>query len=253
VAITAKTGRAFTVSAVAGATRVAAGDHLLITAAVGGTLANAVDLPTFILTFVTVPTVGGLTPRITRTAGSPLIAPSDDTIAGEVVLQLEATSEAQVVALDLADQLVIDPSKLPIVQFRLKVSGAAASTRFIWGLASAYNATFDSVVSNVWFRLEGNSLALLVEGDDGTTDTDDQAAVPATTLTADTYYTFTIDFSRGLSAVEFYVNKQYVGAVSVPLLSASTLLQPFVAIQKSTGTGTQSMTVDYIRVMIPRQ
>lgn len=248
VAITAKTGRAFSLGAAANL-RVAAGDHILVTATVGGTLANAVDLPIMLLTFATVPT--GLTPRITRTAGSPLIAPTDDVLAGNVVLQLEATNEAQVVALDWDDQLTIDPTKPCLVQFRAQISGVAANTRFIFGLASAYNATFDSIVSNAWFRIEGNSLVVYTETDDGTTDNDDKAH--GATLVAATDYTFTVDLTRGTSDIRFFVDDDGGGGVgrslSAAALTTSTLLQPFVALQKASGTGTQSITLKWIRVV----
>jgi hypothetical protein len=240
VAITAKTGRAFTISGTAASLRVAAGDHILITATVGGTLANAVDLPVFILTFATLPDT--VVPKITRTAGSPLVGPVDDTACGEAICQLSATSEANVAGFDREDNLMIDPTKGPIFTCRLKISGAAANTRFIWGLGSAYNATFDSVTSNCWFRIEGNDLTVLAESDDGTTDSDDQDC--GVDLVAATYNTFKIDMTD-LANIEFWVDDNRVKTLDASALTASTLLQPCFYIQKSTGTGEQSMTIDY--------
>jgi hypothetical protein len=243
VAITAKTGRAFTVSGTAASLRVAAGDHILVTATVGGTLANAVDLPVMILTFATLPDT--VTPKITNTAGSPLVGPVDDTACGEAICQLSATSEANVAGFDRADNLLIDPTKAPVFTCRLKVSGVAASTRFIWGLASAYNATFDSVTSNAWFRLEGNDLTVLAESDDGTTDSDDQDC--GVDMVADTYATFRIDMTD-LANIEFWINDNKVKTLAASALTASNLLMPVFYVQKSTGTGEQSMTVDYFSI-----
>jgi hypothetical protein len=245
VAITAKTGRAFTVSAVAGATRVAEGDHLLITATVGGTLANAVDLPIFILRFATLPP--GLKPTISRIAGSPLLGPVDDSADGEAVMTLSSTNEAQICRLDWDDQLLIPATKAFYFSCRLKVSGVAANTRMVWGLTSAFNSTLDTTTNNAWFRLEGNSLALLIETDDDTTNRDDQTPTNAFTLTADTYYTFEID-GEDTANIRFRLNGSELGKLSASALTAAMVLQPIVAIQKDSGTGTQSITVDRVRV-----
>lgn len=242
--ITAIVGRSLTVHGTAANLRVAAGDVVTGVETVTGTLANAVTRPTMRLTFATIPKF--FTPRITRTAGSPLVGPVDDAANGTAILQLSATNEANVAAIDWDDQLVIDPTKEPIFSCRLKVSGVAAVTRMIWGLATAYNATLDSVAENAWFRLEGNSLALVVEADDATTNTDDQST--GRTLTADTYYVFTVDFSQGTGKIRFFVDDDYMGSITAAALATTHLMQPIIAIQKDSGVGEQSVTVDWARV-----
>ncbi len=192
----------------------------------------------------------GLKGTAVHVGGSGTLAPQAvqvlNSITGEALLGLSATNEAQTCRLDKMDQLLLDPTTSCHFSARLKVSAAAANTRFIFGLASAYTATLDDIVSNAWFRIEGNSLALLVEGDDGTTDTDDQATSPATTVVADTYAVY--DVYLGGGTARFQVNGLDVGTVSVPLLSVSTPLQPLIAIQKASGTGAQTMTVDWVAV-----
>lgn len=210
----------------------------------------AVDAPRAILTIRSLPLATSLKPTVTHTAGAttnvPIAIPVLNSANGEALLQLSATNEAQVVRLTKGDQLTVDPTKLPMFTCRLKVSGVATATRMVWGLATAYNATFDSVAEMAWFRLEGNSLALVVEADDATTDTDDQST--SITLTADTYYLFTIDFSQDTGKIRFFVDNNYAGSIAAPVLTNAMLMQPFIAIQKDSGTGTQSITVDTVRV-----
>jgi hypothetical protein len=248
VAITAKTGRAFAVSGTAASLVVNAGDHILITATVGGTLANAVDLPVFYLTFATMDKA--FTPRATYTAGSPLVGPVDDTANGETIITLSATSEAQTAGFDWADQLLIPANKGWIWEARVKVNTTAITTAesVIIGMASAYNATFDSTTTMAWFLLAA-SMALLAETDDGTTDNDDQSCV--TTLVADTYYYLRIDASNK-SAVEFWVNNKRVKTLSASAWSASMLLQPVCHVRKASGTTTPSVTVDLVRLRVRR-
>lgn len=238
--ITAVVGRSLTVNGTAANLRVAAGDVLAVTSTATGTLDNAIDQPKVVLTFATLP--NKQVPLITHTAGSPLVGPVDDTANGEAICQLSATNEANVAGWYLEDQLLVDPTKGPIFCCRLKVSAVATATRFIWGLISAYTATLDNITSNVMFRLEGNSLALLAESDDGTTDSDDQST--STTLTAATYNDFRIDMTD-LANIEFWVDDTRVATLAASALTASTLLQPVCLIQKDSGTGEQSITMDW--------
>lgn len=243
IAITAKLGRTLAVSAVANATNVAEGDHLLFTATVGGTLANAVDLPVLILTFQS---ISGLKPTISRIAGSPTLAPVADSANGEVLLQFTATNEAQTLRLDWDDQLLIPATKDPVFEARVKMSDSAANVRAVFGLASAFNATLDSVASNAWFRVEGANQSLLIETDDGTTDTDDFDT--GEDFTDATYVLLRVDFCKGTGQIRFFINDNLVATKSASAFTASNLLQPFIALQKASGTSTISVTVDYVRV-----
>lgn len=245
--LTAKKPYSLELSGTAANLVVAAGDIIQITATAASAGA-VVDAATCFLQITGLPQ--GLRPTAVRVGGSstlaPTVAPVLSSAGGEAILTLAATNEAQSARLDWGDQVCLNPANLPYFACRLKLSAVAAVNRMVWGLASAYNATLDSIVSNVWFKLDGNSLALVVEGDDGTTDTDDQSA--ALSLVADTYYNFEIDFRGGLSAVRFLVNGVSVGTVSVPLLTVSTLLQPFILVQKDSGTASLSVTVDTVTV-----
>lgn len=239
---TALTPRALTIHGTAANLRVNAGDIVQVKITTTGTLANTVEAPRVRLVFATIPYIW--TPRVTRTAGSPLVAPVAASLNGEVICQLSATSEANVAGFDFGDQVQIPATRRFFFETRVKISGAAASTRFVFGLGSAYNATFDSVVSNAWFRIEGNDLTLLAETDDGTTDSDDQDT--ARDLVADTYVVLTIDgWNKGY--VKFLVNGKLVKELAGAAWAVTDLLQPVHYVQKSTGTGTENFTVDFSR------
>jgi len=246
-AVTAKARRALTLSATAAALYVAAGDVLEAIGTVTGTADNEVDDATFVIKIRTLPR--GLYPRITRTAGSPLAGIVDDTANGEAKFETTATNEAQVSGFDWEDQLLIPATRRPVVAFRLKHDTITTAQRAVWGLASAYNATFDSVTSNLWFRLQA-AMDLLVEGDDGTTDTDDSDT--GENETADTYAIYVID-ARDLSAVRFYKNDRLLSTVAVSALTVSSLLQIVGWLQKDSGTGAVDMVFDWIRASWDRE
>jgi hypothetical protein len=243
VAITAVVGRSLTVHGTAANLRVAAGDVVVATVTTTGTLANVVDTPAITLTFETID--NAFTPLIARTAGSPLIQTVADTANGEVVCQLSATNEVNTAAIYFGDQLNIPATRKFYFEAMVKVGTIAANERAVIGLASAYNATWDSIASNLWFRHEAD-MDLLIEGDDGTTDTDDEDTGRDTT--AGTYYLFTIDGTDGLSAVNFFRDNDFVGDISVPALTVSSLLQPLIGVQKASGTGVPSITVDWVHI-----
>lgn len=246
VAITAKKQYALTISATAANLRVAEGDVIEVVATVTGTLSGALVAPQVRLRFSTIqPPMLPLKPRITRTAGSPLVGQVANTPNGEAILQLSATSEVNVAALDFGDQLVIPATRAPVFTARVKISGVAASTRFVFGFVSAYNATFDTTTNNLWFRLEGNDLSLLTETDDNTTNRDDNDTTRD--LVADTYYLLRVD-AKDTGNVKFYLDDDLVATMNASALAVTDLLQPIIAIQKDTGTGAQTVTIDSVRV-----
>lgn len=188
----------------------------------------------------------------TSAAGSPTTDFVADTANGVYRLKHDSQSEAQNLTLYFADQLVIDPTKKPIFECRLKIdfAGAAfsADQRIVIGLASARDATLDSIVSNVWFRIEGANLNILCEADDGTTDTDDIDT--GYDIVDATYLTLRIDMTS-LSDIKFYVDGKlstYSTAIAASALAASNLLQPYIEIQRDAGTETEDVIVDYILV-----
>jgi len=111
------------------------------------------------------------------------------------------------------------------------------------GLGSEWSPTLDNIERHVWFRFDG-SLAALVEGDDDTTNTDDQPT--GVTLAADAWAWPTINASD-LSAVTFWIGESLAGTVSAPALGSAPL-QLTALLQKSGVAGTPTLTVDTFRV-----
>lgn len=181
----------------------------------------------------------------------------DDVAGGQYRILHSADNEAQAGQVTWSDQLMIDPTKDPIFEARVRIdfAGAAfsADQRAVVGLCSAHpNAedSLDAVTSNVWFRIEGASLNILAESDDGANDDDDNDT--KFDLVDNTWTTFRIDMTD-LSSVKFFVN----GAMSATTLDASalsgsTLLQPIFCIQRDAGTEQEKLDVDWYRVRARR-
>jgi hypothetical protein len=172
---------------------------------------------------------------------------------GVYLLATVAVSEAEDAQLTFGNQKVIDPSKAPIFEARVLINmpGATitADERWVVGLCSDHTNSedgLDAVVSNVWFKGEGANLNILIEADDGTTDTDDRD----TTLdyVKNTYMLLKIDMTD-LTKIKFYVNGvQASTTLSAPLLSAATLLQPIFCYQRDAGSEINQLKVDWYRV-----
>lgn len=190
----------------------------------------------------------------TSAAGAPTLDYVADAACGEYKLQHASNSEVETITLYFADQLVFDITKDPIFEARLKIDGTSAAvlptgTRLVAGLASARNATLDSVATNAWFRVEGAGAgrAILWETDDGTTDTDDQAT--GVSYAEGTYLVLKIDATT-LTAVKFYINGALVGTGSMG--AATGNVQPFIELQKGADAGTAKVTIDYVKVCADR-
>lgn len=174
-----------------------------------------------------------------------------DAINGEYALTHTGGAGAETMCLSWADQLMIDPTKKPMMEVRLKINFAGATftadQRIVIGFASARNATLDDIASNVWFRIEGASLDIFWETDDGTTDDNDNNT--AIDIVDDTFLTLRIDMSS-LSDIKFYINNQLTGGgtAAAPLLTAAQKLQPYIEIQRDGGAEAEVVTIDYIDV-----
>lgn len=184
----------------------------------------------------------------TSSAGTPTYTVGG--INGEATLAFDSQAEAQNVCLFMSDRLNFDIDKLLRVEMAVKtVAALDSATSLAFGMASARNDAIDSITAHASFRLIGSN-AVVVETDDGTTDLDDKAT--GTTLVA-TYKRFVIDFTGGTSNVKFYVDGVQVATSTTFDMSAYTAgLQPYVQIQKTSDTNTDSVTVDYIKIVSRR-
>lgn len=179
-----------------------------------------------------------------------------DAIGGVYSLATAAVSEAEDAQLTFGNQLMLDPAAGLIFEARVRVNipGAtiSADERWVVGLCSDHTNSEDSLdntTSNLWFRGEGANLNIYVEGDDGTTDTDDSDT--GSDYVDNTWMLLKIDCTN-LSAVKFSINGTVVATVSVPLLTASTPLQPIFCYQRDAGTEINLLQIDWYRVRFAR-
>jgi len=180
----------------------------------------------------------------TSSAGTPTYTVGG--INGEATLAFDSQSEVQNVCLFQSDVLNWDIDLIQRIEMRVKTTATLDSaTSLAFGLASARNDAIDSITAHASFRIIGNN-TLVVESDDGTTDKDDVATGASL---SDTYKKFVIDFTGGKSNVKFYVDGVRVAASTTFDMSGYTAgLQPYVQIQKTADTNTDSVTVDYIKI-----
>lgn len=188
----------------------------------------------------------------TRATGTPTgVAVVSNTLGGEIAMTLAATNEVEFSGVDWTDVLQIPAAGLPYFTARVKTPALvlAAAEDIVIGMNSAYNATLNSITRYLRFRLSGSN-ALLIEGNDGTTV--NNAVATGVTLTAATYYMFTIEQKVGDGRYYFWLDDQSVGVLSEPAFAMTDLLQPLVGIRKASGATVPALTLDYLRVAAHR-
>jgi len=195
----------------------------------------------------TTPGHNGWTVKDTSSSGTPTYLTTKDGLK----LTLASTSEAEIVTAYQNDVLVFPIDKIQSVTIKALVGGIDAVTTLVMGLATAQNNTDDSVTNHAWFRMEGSAStsALVVETDDGTNDNNDVAT--GTSLAA-TLKTLVIDFEAGLSDVKFYVDGERVASSTtfdMSNVTAAQGVQPYVQLQKASGTGVASVTIREFEVI----
>lgn len=185
----------------------------------------------------------------TSSAGTPTYTVGG--INGEATLAFDSQSEIQNVCLFQSDVLNYDIDLIQTIEFRLKQGQATvdSATSLAFGLATARNDAIDSIATHASFRIIGSN-SVVVESDDSVTDKDD--VTTGVSLT-NAYKRFVIDFTGGKSNVKFYIDGQRVAASTTFDMSTHTTgLQPYVQIQKTADTNTDSVVIDYIEVVSKR-
>lgn len=186
----------------------------------------------------------------TSAAGTPTFT----TGTSAATLSFDAQNEAQNICLHFADSLDFDIDDIINIEFRVKMGQAAvnAATSLAFGLSSARNDAIDSITEAALFRVVGgdSTTAVVVETDDGTNNNDD-VATGKTLINA--YKKFVIDFSGGKSDVKFYIDGDRVAAsTTFNMSNYAAGLQPIVQLQKTAATATDSVVVDYVKVVSRR-
>ena len=176
-------------------------------------------------------------------------------IGGEATLTLAATSESENVCLHHGDDLNFDIDLLKRIEFRIKGGQAAlgSNSSLAFGMCSARNDAIDSIAEQACVRVVGSddTTAVVCESDDGSNNNDD---VATNQVLANSYKRFVIDFAGGKSDVKFYMDNgdgflsRVASATTFDMSNYSAGLQPFVQIQKSTGTDADAVVIDYINI-----
>lgn len=189
----------------------------------------------------------------TSSAGTPTYTVGG--VNGEATITLDSTSEVQNVCLFQSDVLNYDIDLLQSIEFSVKtVASLDSATSLAFGLCTARNDTIDSLTAHASFRLIGSN-SVVVETDDGTTDKDDVAT--GLTLVA-AYKRFVIDFTGGKSNVKFYMDNadgnlvRVASSTTFDMSAHTTGLQPYVQLQKTADTNTDSVVIDYIKIVSKR-
>ena len=196
------------------------------------------------------------TVKDTSSAGTPTYASDADGMK----LTLASTNEAEVVTMYTSDILFLDIDDIMSITFHGVKLSASFLDDLVIGLGSAHNDTTDSMTANAWFKCTGSN-SIVVESDDNVTDIDDIATGLSLGTTP---RTLKIDFTTEIKTVNpgqstgkiatFYVEDsnglmRRVGTSKCFDMSGySSGLQPFVQLQKASGTRTPSVTIAGISI-----
>ena len=194
-----------------------------------------------------------LTTQDTSTMGTPVLAKVADAPGGQFTLTHDNTNEAQNITLYGGDSQCLPlpnaAGEKLVFEARVKLSAQlTAVQRAVVGLATDRNATLDNVATHAWFRFEGANLNILWETDDATTDDDDNDT--GVDYAADTFVLLRIEIDSA-KAVKFFVNGVHVGSGTIAN-TAATVVQPFIEFQKDSGTTTEYLRIDWIRITASR-
>ena len=199
----------------------------------------------------------------TSSAGSPTFGGAT---GGGYTMAFSSTSEIQNLCLYFGDVLAFDIDELIRASFIVKTEATLDSaTSLAFGLASARNDAIDSITEAALFRLIGDN-NIVVETDDGTNNNDDVSA--GLTLN-DTYKRFEINFAERNTTLEppslstgrksnvgFYAANDYgslrrvASGTRFDMSNYSGGLQPFIQIQKTADTNTDSVEVLEVEIEV---
>lgn len=184
-----------------------------------------------------------------------------DEARGMYQLALDATDEAQAVQVTWGNQLSVNLSKDPIVEFRIRVDGIGdliSVEQILIGLCPDHTnaeTASDDIDDSIWFLMKGaTATTIYVEADDTTAnEANDQDST--LTLVDDTWTVFTIDFNTLTNVIMSVDGVEQGGAAIVMTGSADTMVQPVVILQRTADTGTEvgfQVEIDYIQVIQDR-
>ena len=168
-------------------------------------------------------------------------------LGGASQLAFDAVAEAAQAATLSLDSVAVAGDGIFEAEVAIYDVGDNAALDINFGLANASHATnADSITESVFFHLDGSSLNILAESDDGTTE------VAATDTTVDavasTYALYQID-ARDPAGVKLYINGVRVLSASTFVLTDATgPLKALFHIEKTTDNTTADVRVKSARV-----
>lgn len=175
---------------------------------------------------------------------------------GAIAFKLTATPEAQKVDARSVDGFALGANAIIEGAFRLPNGGSGSASDFSIGIANATHATdADAITDSAFIHLNGNDLNIYAECDDGTNETN--ATDTTVDLTTGTAITNRVEFwidTRDPASLKFYVNGSRVLSGTTFNISASTATWYLLAhLEKTTGTETADMTIDWLRARTAQQ
>lgn len=175
---------------------------------------------------------------------------------GALRLNLTATSEAQKTDALSVERLA--PGSNPIVEmaFRMPAGGSGSASDFSLGLANDTHASnADSITDSILIHMDGGATTINAECDDGTNET--AATTSGVSFSAGTALANRVEVwidCRDLTSIKFYVDGVRVASGTTFSVAAMTNALGLLAhLEKSTGTETADMTVDWLRARIAQQ
>lgn len=166
-------------------------------------------------------------------------------------LLLTATSEVQKV--DILSDYGFAAGANAFIEAEVNVisTGGAAADFNIGAASGTHGTDADSIATSAFFHLDGASNNINAECDDGTNET---AATDTTLdLTAGTAFTVWIDM-RDLTSVKYYVNgARVLSGTTFSMAAASGTLYLLAHLEKTTGTDTYDVKVNYLRARISQK
>lgn len=175
---------------------------------------------------------------------------------GALRFNITATNEAQKVDAIGIEGFTNSANAIIECAFRMPNGGSGSASDFSIGVANATHASnADTITDSIFFHMDGGSTTINAECDDGTNET--AATTTATTFTAGSALTNRvegwIDF-RDPSSVKFYLDGIRVASGTTFSVAASTATWLLLAhVEKSTGTETADMIIDWLRARTAQQ
>ena len=198
----------------------------------------------------------------TSAAGTPTITRLDHGEAtgtfapGVAELAFDSTSEVQNVCLSFGDKLCFDIDNVQGIQFRVQQGQATvdSATSMAWGITGDRNDAIDSIAVAALFRIIGSN-TVVVETDDGTNNNDDVST--GGLVLANSWKRFYIDLQNSAD-VRFFMDDSNDSLTRVAATTTFDMsnhtggLQPFIQIQKTADTNTDTIEIDYVQVFYKR-